>query len=105
MIRRPPRSTLFPYTDALPIYAAHDLHHVVAQQRLAARNLHHAGAQRLHVAAEIGGFEIARFVARAAVVAVFAPAGTRVGDLKRHDDGAIGEPVRRASPDDPEGFR
>ena len=85
--------------------AAHDFDDVVAHQGLAARNLHHAGAQGLHVAAEIGGLEIARFVARAAVIAVFAPAGTRVGDFKGNDDRTIGEPVGRASPDDPEGFR
>ena len=85
--------------------AADNFHHVAAHQRFAARNLHHAGAQRVHIAAEIGGLEIARLVARAPVIAVLTKAGTGVGDLKRHDDGAIGEPVRRASPDDPEGFR
>ena len=74
-------------------------------KRLAAGNLHHAGAERLHVAAVVGGLQIARFVARAPMVAVLAPAGARVGDFKGNDDWTVGEPVRRPSPDDPEGFR
>ena len=73
---------------------AYDLHHVVAHQRLATGNLHHAGAQRLHVAAVAGRLEIARFIARAPVVAVFAPAGTRVRDFERDNNRPVGQPVR-----------
>ncbi len=84
---------------------ADDLHHVAAHERLAARDLHHARAQYLHVTHVVGGFEVARFVARTAVVAVLAVARARVGDFEGYDDGALGEPVQRPPPDDPEGLR
>ena len=83
---------------------ADNLDHVVAQQRLAARDLHHAGAQRLHVAAVFGGLQIARFIARPAVVAVLAEAGAGVRHLERNHDGAFGDPVERPSPDNPQRF-
>ena len=40
------------------------------------------GLERVHVAAIIGRLQVARLVARAAVVAVFAVAGARVGDFE-----------------------
>src|SRR3989449_4128464 len=39
MIRRPPRSTLFPYTDALPISLVHRAHHGLGAERLGPRAL------------------------------------------------------------------
>jgi hypothetical protein len=38
------------------------------------------------------------------MVAVLAVARTGVGDFEGDDDGALGEPVQRPSPDNPEGF-
>ena len=81
---------------------AHDLHHVVAHQRLAARHLHHAGTQLFHVAAVFRRLQIARFVARPAVVAVLAVAGARIRHFERNDDRPLGEPVQRPSPDNPQ---
>src|SRR5689334_23651155 len=45
MIRRPPRSTLFPYTNALPIclQAGAPLHRAKAVDRLVARQRHRPG--------------------------------------------------------------
>jgi hypothetical protein len=38
------------------------------------------------------------------VIAMFAVTGAGVGDFEGDDDGAVGEPVQRPSPDNPEGF-
>jgi len=61
---------------------ADNFHHIFAHQRLAARHLDYARPQRLHVAAVIGGLQVAGFVARSAVIAMLAPAGARVGDFE-----------------------
>ena len=83
---------------------ADNLDHVVAHERLAARDLHDTRAQRLHVAAVFGGLQIARFVARPAVVAVLAVARAGVRHFEGNHDGALGGPVERASPDNPQRF-
>src|SRR4051812_47473606 len=61
---------------------ADDLRHVVAHQRLAAGNLYDARPQRVHMAAILGGTQVARLIARAAVVAMLAITRARVGYFK-----------------------
>src|SRR3712207_8483381 len=64
MIRRPPRSTLFPYTTALPIYAEHGAegpaHARRAGQRARVRPDAHAAAGARAGAAGVGGQAVRR---------------------------------------------
>src|SRR3712207_9232899 len=73
MIRRPPRSTLFPYTTALPIYAdvlVHESTYGKGDERMARNHGHSTNMQAAQIARDAGAKRLllnhvsARFLGR-----------------------------------------